>query len=70
VALLVGKAEEKGCQVHELSASDFKAISPGLNEKFMSELTFESAVERRQQSGGTSKKAFKAGVAALKERFL
>lgn len=68
VASLVGKAEERGCQVHELKAADFKTISPSLNESFMSGLTFESAVERRQQSGGTSKKAFAAGVQALKEK--
>jgi argininosuccinate lyase len=66
VASLVGKAEERGCQVHELKAADFKAISPGLSESFMSGLTFESAVERRQQSGGTSQKAFLAGITALK----
>ena len=33
VASLVGKAEERGCQVHELSVSEFKALSPGLSEK-------------------------------------
>ena len=69
VASLVGKAEERGCQVHELKVADFKAISPALSESFMSGLSFESAVEkRRQQSGGTSMKAFSAGSQSVERK--
>jgi argininosuccinate lyase len=69
VAELVKKAEESGCQVHELPGSVWKTVSPELNEPFMSSLSFESAIERRKQPGGTSLQSFQTGIAALKEHF-
>ena len=47
--------ESKNIQVQQLNESEFLKISPALTSQFIHGLSYEAAVEKRLNSGGTSK---------------
>lgn len=54
VAALVELAESKKIQIHELKFEDMMGLAPKLQKTFLSQLSFESTVEKRCFTGGTS----------------
>jgi argininosuccinate lyase len=68
VAALVSVAEQKGVQVHALDEETWKTHAPEADQTFLRTLSFESAVERRSQIGGTSLSSTKTGLAQLRQR--
>ena len=54
VGSLVQLAEDKGCQVHELSLEDMKGISGIIESDVDSILSLEAAVNNKQVIGGTA----------------
>jgi argininosuccinate lyase len=54
VAGLVELAESKKVQVHELGIKDFQTLTSGITQSFLDQLTFQTTVEKRNFSGGTS----------------
>jgi argininosuccinate lyase len=69
VAELVEAAEIKGRQVHELPRSDVKKLAPTLDRKFLSKLSAESAIKRRNLPGGTSPAQVAMSLKLLKKQF-
>jgi len=51
---LVAKAEEKGCDLPELSLEEMQAVEPRLTNDVFSVLTVEASAMSRQSYGGTS----------------
>lgn len=49
-------AEEKGCQISELSVADFKGLHEQFEDDVVEVFDFEASVERRAAIGGTAKK--------------
>jgi argininosuccinate lyase len=68
VAALCAAADKKGVQVHALDAATIAPIAPKLTPAFMKTLSFTATVEARKNSGGTSLKTAKAGIAGLRKR--
>jgi len=58
-------AEERGCPLTALSLEDLKAMHPLFEADVMAVWDFEAAVERRDSTGGTSKRSVLAQAAAL-----
>lgn len=56
VAALVEIAEIKKVQVHELNLKEIQSITPVIDQAFLDSLSFESTVEKRVYSGGSSLK--------------
>lgn len=67
-AALVECAERKGVQIQELSRQDWKSLAPDLSDEFVRSLDAASAVERRSNSGGTSRARVTAGIQALRAK--
>jgi len=53
-AALVELAEDQGVQIHELDREDFMKALPDIDTGFLDSISFENAVERRSQPGGTN----------------
>ena len=51
---LVAKAEDKGCDLPELSLDELQAVEPRLTNDVFSVLTVEASAMSRQSYGGTS----------------
>ena len=66
VATMVEAAEAQNIQVHELKNSDLKSITDKIDETFFESLSFESTVEKRNFSGGTSKAQVQSQIKNLK----
>jgi argininosuccinate lyase len=66
VASMVESAETKNIQVHELKNTDLKSITDKIDETFFENLSFESTVEKRNSSGGTSKAQVQSQIKNLK----
>ncbi|MFH1829853.1 MAG: argininosuccinate lyase [Pseudomonadota bacterium] len=67
VAQMVEIAESKGVQVHTLDSETIKSILPEIDVGFMRSLSAESAVEKRNNPGGTSIAQVKQGVQTLRK---
>lgn len=68
VAALVERAESLGVQVHELKSEQAAACAPDLEPGALSALSARAAIERRQNSGGTSLARVRDGIEELRER--
>lgn len=66
VATMVETAEAKNIQVHELKNNELKAVTDKIDETFFETLSFESTVEKRNFSGGTSKAQVQSQIKNLK----
>ncbi len=66
VAALVELAEAKKIQIHELTPMDAAKIAPKLAGAFFSTLSFEAAVEKRSNLGGTAIPSVKKQIEALR----
>lgn len=53
-AALVELAESKKVQIHELAIKDLETITTKISKEFISNISFESTVEKRNRPGGTS----------------
>ncbi len=60
-------AEDKGCDLAELSIEDLKSIEPRLTDAVYSVLTVEASVNSRQSYGGTSPVRVREQVSRWKE---
>lgn len=67
VAQMVRIAENKGVQVHKLDSETVKSILPEVDVNFMKCLSAESAVEKRNNPGGTSPSQVKQGIKSLRK---
>ena len=67
---LVKKAEDKGCQLDQLSLEDIQAIAPVATDDVFSVLSVESSVNSRSSEGGTAPANVKKAVADARRRFL
>ncbi len=65
--MLVKCAKELKTSVEDLPKATWQKIAPRLDSKFMQDLSFEAAVERRDLQGGTSLATAKAGIKQLKQ---
>ena len=50
-------AEERNCRLTDLTLADLKTLHPLFTDDVMSVWDFEAAVERRDSTGGTSKRS-------------
>ncbi|OUX99512.1 argininosuccinate lyase [Ponticaulis sp.] len=60
-------AEDKGCDLADLSVEDLKSIEPRLTDAVYSVLTVEASVNSRQSYGGTSPVRVREQIARWKE---
>ncbi len=65
---LVGLAEEKGCDLPDLSLDDMKAVSDQITEGVFDVLTVEASVASRTSYGGTSPIRVREQIAAWTKR--
>lgn len=66
----VRAAEQKNCQLHELSLAEMKKIDSRITKAIFSVLDPAEAVKSRMSFGGTAPVQVKKAVKAAKERFL
>ena len=64
---LVKRAEEKGCNLAELTLGEFQAIEPAINDGVFSVLTVENSVESRTSYGGTAPSQVFAAIAVYRK---
>lgn len=50
-------SEERGCQLTDLTLADLRALSDKFDDDVMQVWSFEQSVERRDATGGTSRRA-------------
>ncbi|KAJ3558668.1 hypothetical protein NM688_g787 [Phlebia brevispora] len=62
----VALAESRGCQLNELSLSDFKGLNSEFSDDIHSIFNFEASVERRESIGGTSLKMVERQISVLR----
>ena len=67
---IVGRAEEKGCDLAALDLGEMKAVEPRITEGIFQVLTVEQAVASRTSQGGTSPERVREAVAGARRRFL
>lgn len=67
VAALVELAESKGVQVEALQPGEIQSVAPKLGSEFLKNLSPKSAVEKRSNSGGSSRDQAMKGIAALRK---
>jgi argininosuccinate lyase len=66
-AALVEVSDQQGISIQELDLEKLKKIVPQLDSQWLSQLSYESAVEQRNFSGGTALNQVLAGIKKLKE---
>jgi len=66
VAAMVELADSQKVQVHELSLNQIQTFSKHITPQFMENLSFESTVEKRKYSGGSSLDQVNSQIATLK----
>ena len=59
-------AEEKGCQISELSVQELVGLHPEFEDDVVEVFDFEASVERRASTGGTAKKCVFEQIEGLK----
>jgi len=67
---LVRLAEEKNCDLGDLTLAEIRAVEPGLTADALAVLTIEHSVESRTSAGGTAPARVREAIAEAKERFL
>ncbi|MCZ8309711.1 MAG: argininosuccinate lyase [Magnetospirillum sp.] len=67
---IVRRAEEKGCDIADLSLADMQAIEPRIDKSVFKVLGVENSVASRTSFGGTAPVNVKRAVAAARRRFL
>jgi argininosuccinate lyase len=67
---IVRRAEEKGCDIADLSLADMQAIEPRIDKSVFKVLGVENSVASRTSFGGTAPANVKKAVAAARRRFL
>ncbi|MBI1180281.1 MAG: argininosuccinate lyase [Alphaproteobacteria bacterium] len=65
---LVKLAEQRGCDLADLSLADMRSVEGGITEAVFDVLTVERSVASRRSYGGTSPERVRETVAAWKER--
>jgi argininosuccinate lyase len=63
----VKAAEERGCDLADLSTHDLKAIDPSIDERIFDVLSVEASVQSRTSYGGTASARVREQIAAAKE---
>jgi argininosuccinate lyase len=66
VARAVRTAEEKGCDLADLSALELRAFSPLIGEDVRAVLTVEGSLDSRNHVGGTAPEQVRAAIAAAR----
>lgn len=64
---LVKLAEEKGCDLAELSFEEFQSVEPRINDDVLSVLSVEQSVASRTSFGGTAPGQVRAAIAVWRE---
>jgi argininosuccinate lyase len=67
---IVRRAEEKGCDIADLSLADMQAIEPRIDKSVFKVLGVENSVASRTSFGGTAPANVKKAVVAARRRFL
>lgn len=67
---LVKMAEDKNCDLQDLSLAEMQAVEPGITEQARAVLSVDSSVASRTSFGGTAPDNVRAQVAAAKTRWL
>ncbi|MGE0667360.1 MAG: argininosuccinate lyase [Sphingomonadales bacterium] len=65
---LVKLAEDKGCDLPDLSLADMRSVEPGITEAVFGVLTVEQSVASRRSHGGTAPERVREAIAVWKER--
>ena len=68
-ARVVRRAEERGVELHELTAEDLRAVDPRLDAAALAVLTLEQALASRRSYGGTAPERVRAALAEAVRRF-
>ncbi|PIA17574.1 argininosuccinate lyase [Coemansia reversa NRRL 1564] len=63
----VKMAEDRSCQISDLSVADLKTLHPSFEKDVMQTWDFEKSVDRRSSIGGTSRATVKAQIDQLKQ---
>ncbi|KAJ2448606.1 argininosuccinate lyase [Coemansia sp. RSA 2336] len=63
----VKMAEDRGCQISDLSVADLKTLHPSFEEDVLETWNFEKSVDNRSSIGGTSRVTVKAQIEMLKK---
>ena len=66
----VRRAEERGCDLAELTDEDLAAVDPRLDASARARLTVESSVASRMSFGGTAPERVRAAADEAERRFL
>ncbi|OJX81932.1 argininosuccinate lyase [Magnetospirillum sp. 64-120] len=67
---LVKMAEDKNCDLQDLSLAEMQSVEPGITEQARAVLSVDSSVASRTSFGGTAPDNVRAQVAAAKSRWL
>jgi len=67
---LVKMAEDKGCQLHELSLDDMRTVEAAITDDVYSVLSVEASAGSRTSFGGTAPDNVRAAAKEARERFL
>ena len=67
---VVKLAEEKNCELEDLSLDEFQSINPGITDEIYSVLGVDNSVSSRTSFGGTAPSGVLAQVKLARERFL
>ncbi|MEN3952378.1 argininosuccinate lyase [Iodidimonas sp. SYSU 1G8] len=65
---LVKMAEDRGCDLSDLSLADMRSVEDGITEAVFGVLTVEKSVASRRSYGGTAPERVREAIAAWKER--
>jgi argininosuccinate lyase len=65
---LVKKAEDRECDLADLSLADMQSVEPGITEDVFDVLTVSRSVASRRSHGGTSPERVREAIALWKER--
>ncbi len=67
---IVALAEQKRCDLADLTLADMQGVEPRITQDIFSVLTVEASAASRTSFGGTAPSAVTAAVASARERFL
>jgi argininosuccinate lyase len=65
---LVKMAEDRGCDLSDLSLADMRSVEDGITDAVFGVLTVEKSVASRRSYGGTAPERVREAIAAWKER--
>ncbi|KAJ2391807.1 argininosuccinate lyase, partial [Coemansia sp. RSA 2603] len=63
----VKMAEDRGCQISDLSVADLQTLHPAFTDDVSAVWNFERSVDNRSSIGGTSRVTVEAQIALLKK---